>query len=217
MKTMKILLLEDNENLSEIIVEMLEEKNYKVDTFCDGEEAYNNIINGYDCFVLDINVPNIDGLTILKTIRECQKDVPIIIITSNIELETVKKAYEKGCNDFLKKPFYIYELETKIDQLCKKNNIFNLKEGFYFDINLETLFNKKNKLVKLTHKETLFLIFSLKYANSPLSLEAIEQYVWEGEISSLMSIRQMIKRLRSKLPKNTIETTSCGYILHAID
>jgi len=217
MKTMKILLLEDNENLSEIIVEMLEEKNYKVDTFSDGEEAYNNIINGYDCFVLDINVPNIDGLTILKTIRECQKDVPIIIITSNIELETVKKAYEKGCNDFLKKPFYIYELETKIDQLCKKNNIFNLKEGFYFDINLETLFNKKNKLVKLTHKETLFLIFSLKYANSPLSLEAIEQYVWEGEISSLMSIRQMIKRLRSKLPKNTIETTSCGYILHAID
>lgn len=217
MKTMKILLLEDNENLSEIIVEMLEEKNYKVDTFSDGEEAYNNIINGYDCFVLDINVPNIDGLTILKTIRECQKDVPIIIITSNIELETVKKAYEKGCNDFLKKPFYIYELETKIDQLCKKNNIFNLKEGFYFDINLETLFNKKNKLVKLTHKETLFLIFSLKYANRPLSLEAIEQYVWEGEISSLMSIRQMIKRLRSKLPKNTIETTSCGYILHAID
>ena len=217
MKTMKILLLEDNENLSEIIVEMLEEKNYKVDTFSDGEEAYNNIINGYDCFVLDINVPNIDGLTILKTIRECQKDVPIIIITSNIELETVKKAYEKGCNDFLKKPFYIYELETKIDQLCKKNNIFNLKEGFYFDINLETLFNKKNKLVKLTHKETLFLIFSLKYANSPLSLEAIEQYVWEGEISSLMSIRQMIKRLRSKLPKNTIETTSCGYILHATD
>ncbi|MGB6329817.1 MAG: response regulator transcription factor [Halarcobacter sp.] len=214
---MKILLLEDNENLSEIIVEMLEEKNYKVDTFSDGEEAYNNIINGYDCFVLDINVPNIDGLTILKTIRECQKDVPIIIITSNIELETVKKAYEKGCNDFLKKPFYIYELETKIDQLCKKNNIFNLKEGFYFDINLETLFNKKNKLVKLTHKETLFLIFSLKYANRPLSLEAIEQYVWEGEISSLMSIRQMIKRLRSKLPKNTIETTSCGYILHAID
>ncbi len=58
---MKILLLEDNENLSEIIVEMLEEKNYKVDTFSDGEEAYNNIINGYDCFVLDINVPNIDG------------------------------------------------------------------------------------------------------------------------------------------------------------
>ncbi len=208
---MKILLLEDNYSLAEIIKEMLEEKFFKVDFFDEGNAVLDNFMKGYDCFVLDINVPNLDGLSLLKTIREYTQNTPIIIISSNITLDTVTNAYRKGCNDFLKKPFYIYELEAKIDLICKKDNILKFKDGFFFDINLELLFNKEKEEIHLTHKEKLFFLLSSKYPNQSISLETIEQYVWEGEITSIMSIRSLIKRLRIKLPKGTIETTTYGY------
>lgn len=208
---MKILLLEDNLNLASIIKEMLEEKKYKVDFFSDGNLVLNNFMNGYDCFILDINVPNVDGLTLLKTIRSYDLSIPVIIISSNIELNTIKNAYVKGCNDFLKKPFYIYELEAKIDLLCKKETIIYLNDNFYFNIDEEILFNKLNEEVHLTYKEKQFLILASKYPSQSISLELIEQYVWEGEIASTMSIRSLIKRLRTKLPKNSIETTTYGY------
>ncbi|PHO13772.1 DNA-binding response regulator [Malaciobacter halophilus] len=208
---MKILILEDNFNLANIIKEMLEEKNYKVDSFNDGNLVLDNFMNGYDCFILDINVPNIDGLTLLKTIRDYDISIPVIIISSNIELNTIKNAYIKGCNDFLKKPFYIYELEAKIDLLCKKDTIIYLNNDFYFNTNEEILYNNLNKEIHLTHKEKQFLILASKYPSQSISLELIEQYVWEGEMASTMSIRSLIKRLRMKLPKDSIETTTYGY------
>lgn len=213
---MKVLLLEDNYSLADIIKEMLEEKNFYVDFFDDGNKVLENYMNGYDCFVLDINVPNVDGLCLLKTIREYSQNTPVIIISSNIALDTVKTAYSQGCNDFLKKPFYIYELEAKIDLLCKKEDLLKFKDGTTFDANLELLFDKKGKEVHITHKEKLFLLLSSKYPNQNISLESIEQYVWEGEITSTMSIRSLIKRLRIKLPEKSIETTSYGYKLLAL-
>lgn len=208
---MKILLLEDNYSLADIIKEMLEEKSFIVDFFDDGNKVLDNFMNGYDCFVLDINVPNVDGLTLLKTIREYTQKTPVIIISSNIELDTIKTAYIKGCNDFLKKPFYIYELEAKIDLLCKKDNLLKFNDDSYFDLDLEVFFNKEKNEVHLTHKEKLFLILASKYPNQNISLEYIEQYVWQGDITSVMSIRSLIKRLRNKLPEKTIETTTYGY------
>lgn len=208
---MKILLLEDNIGLANIIKEMLKEKNFFVDFFDDGHAVLDHFMNGYDCFILDINVPRVDGLTLLKTIREYDQKTPVIIISSNIELDTIKNAYLKGCNDFLKKPFYIYELEAKIDLLCKKNDILNLKENFLFNVGTETLYNGNNDEVHLTNREKLFLLLASKHPSQGISLELIEQYVWEGQITSIMSIRSLIKRLRTKLPKETIETTTFGY------
>ena len=114
---MKILLLEDNKRLSNLIIEALEEKNYKVDWFEDGKLALQSIHNGYDCFILDINVPGIDGLSLLKELRVMDDKTPAIIISANVELETIKDAYVKGCDEYMKKPFYIYDLETRIDKL----------------------------------------------------------------------------------------------------
>ena len=77
---MKILLLEDNKKLNETITKRLKLKNYNVISFTDGSDAYENITEGFSCFILDINVPNIDGINILKKIREYYKIVPVIII-----------------------------------------------------------------------------------------------------------------------------------------
>ncbi|AXX91148.1 DNA-binding response regulator [Malaciobacter molluscorum LMG 25693] len=210
---MKILLLEDNVSLAEIIKEMFEEKGLIVDWFQDGQEALYEIINGYDCFILDINVPSLNGLNLLKEIRSRDKTTPAIIISSNIEFETVKKAYSSGCNDFLKKPFYIYELECKVDLLCNKEEELIFCNDFHFNIKEEILYDENKNSIKLTQKEKRLLNLLCKTPNTAVSLDTIEQYVWEGEIVGISGIRSLIKRVRSKVCKEFIQTENYGYKL----
>ena len=94
---MKILLLEDNVKLNSTIKKRLELKDYQIDSFIDGQEAYDNIENGYSCFVLDINVPNIDGIKILKRIRESYKrNMEINIISRGLGFRTDFAIYFMG-------------------------------------------------------------------------------------------------------------------------
>jgi DNA-binding response OmpR family regulator len=201
---MKILVLEDNIRLLKLIEESLIEKNYKVDSFSDGKKAIEKIYDGYDCFILDINVPGIDGLTILNEIKSMNKDVPCIIISANVELDTIKDAYGKGCNEYIKKPFYIYELELKLEKLCKneKNEIL-LKEGYSYDIEKEKLF-RGDEEIKLSKKEILLMNLFYKNLEKIVTFEHIEQYVWEGDLTTTENIRALVKRVRKKLPQNTI-------------
>jgi len=202
---MKILLLEDNNRLNNSIVKRLEIKGYKVDSFTDGHEALDNVFDGYDCFILDINVPSIDGINILKEIRENDKNIPILIISSSIDLDTIKNAYGYGCNDFLKKPFFIDELEVKIEKLCQLDTeIIALNDGFSYDMEKRELYKKE--LVKLTKKESLLLHQLITHKNKVLSYDHILNYVWEGDIATTDSIRTLVMRLRKKIPKNSLET-----------
>lgn len=202
---MKILLLEDNERLSNLIIDALEAKNYHVDWFFDGKEALEAIYNGYDCFILDINVPGIDGLSLLKEIRVMDDKTPSIIISANVELETIKDAYVRGCDEYLKKPFYIYELELKLDKLCKKTtNELKLNENFIYSLEKEILYDSNNEEIKLAKKEILLFNLFAKNVDKVISFEQIEQYVWEGDLTTNENIRALIKRLRKKLPKDTI-------------
>lgn len=212
---MKILLLEDNKRLSNLIIEALEEKNYKVDWFEDGKIALESIYNGYDCFILDINVPGLDGLTLLKELRDMNSSTPAIIISANVELETIKDAYIKGCDEYIKKPFYIYELELKLDKLCKrKDESLKLPNDFIYDIEKEKLFDEKNEEVKLAKKEILLFNLFAKNLEKVISFEQIEQYVWEGDLTTNENIRALVKRLRKKLPIDTIISQGgMGYIL----
>ena len=210
---MRILLLEDNEKLNKTITKRLSLKGYKVDSFIDGKEAMNAIANGYSCFLLDINVPNVDGIKILKKIREYYSDIPAIIISSTVELDIIKEAYDLGCNDYLKKPFFIDELEIKIERLCQIKD-----EKIIFDNNCSFDFKSSLLLIndeqfRLTKKERLLLNLFLTKINQIISYETIENYVWEGSFVSLESIRSLIRRLRKILGKEYIQTVvDTGYI-----
>lgn len=208
---MKVLVLEDNESLLDLIKEELEDLGYKVSCFSDGIDALEHCIDGFDCFILDINVPNMDGIALLKEIRNRDKTTPAIIISANLELENVKNAYSSGCNDFLKKPFYMYELETKIKQLCHLDEVKNLAKGYSYNLNLETLYNENNEAIKLTKKERRFLALLIKHENKMTPIEYIEDYVWEGEMTTASGIRSMVKRFRAKLPENMILSHHLGY------
>jgi len=212
---MKILVLEDNKRLSNLIVEALSQKHYKVDLYADGKKALEVIDNGYDCFILDINVPGVDGLSLLKEIRSMNQDTPAIIISANVDLETIQDAYLKGCDEYLKKPFYMYELETKLEKLCKiEENIVDLKDDFKYDISKAKLYNENNEDIKLAKKEILLLDLFTKNRDKIVSFEQIEQYVWEGNLTTNENIRALIKRLRKKLPiESILSQGGMGYIL----
>ena len=196
---MKILLLEDNKKLNETITKRLKLKGYDVSSLIDGAEAYEKITDGFSCFILDINVPNIDGIKILKKIREYYDQLPVIIISASVELDVIKQSYDLGCNDFLKKPFFIDELEIKIERFCNiQNDKIKFDENSYFDFksSLVVIDNIENRLTK---KEKLLMNLFLTKKNQIISYEAIENYVWEGSFASLESIRSLIRRLRKVL------------------
>jgi two-component system OmpR family response regulator len=214
---MKILLLEDNKKLNETITKRLKMKGYNILSFLDGAEAYEKIADGFSCFILDINVPNIDGIEILRKIREYYQSLPVIIISASVELDIIKQAYDFGCNDFLKKPFFIDELEIKIEKLCNIQN-----DKIFFDDN--SFFDFKSSLLvvngvenRLTKKEKLLMNLFLTKKNQVISYEAIENYVWEGSFASLESIRSLIRRIRKILDKEFIHTViETGYIFKNI-
>lgn len=211
---MKILLLEDNERLNNSITKRLELKGYSVDAFIDGAAALAAIYNGYDCFLLDINVPSIDGIHILKEIRDTYSTTPVVIISANIDLDTIKNAYGFGCHDYLKKPFYIDELQLKIEKLCQlETKMITLPEGFEYDMQKRELFNETQ--IKLTKKETLLLHQLITHKNEILSYNTIINYVWEGDLTTTDSIRTLVMRLRKKIPKDSLETiVDFGYKFH---
>ncbi len=210
---MKILLLEDNEKLNQTITKRLALKGYRVDSFNDGQKAFDSISNGYNCFLLDINVPNIDGIKILKKIREYYEEVPVIIISSTVELDIIKESYDFGCNDYLKKPFFIDELEIKIEKLCKiTNTIIEFDKDCFFDFK-SSLLKIDNQEVRLTKKERLLMNLFLTKKNEVISYATIENYVWEGNFVSLESIRSLIRRVRKILIKEYIQTVvDTGYV-----
>ena len=202
---MKILVLEDNERLARVIKKVLEEEGYFVDLFFDGEVALDAINKGYHCFILDINVPSLDGLSILETVRMYHKNIPAIIISSNHELEKIQASYEIGCDDYLKKPFFIYELVQKVKKLCHQpSKHIALWNGFQYDTLNHRLFDNNEQEIKLTKKEILFLELFIKDRQRIVSFSELEEYVWEGEDTSAMNIRALIKRLRRKLPEGAI-------------
>ena len=214
---MKILLLEDNQKLNEAITKRLKLKNYTVESFTDGADAYERITEGFSCFILDINVPNIDGINILKKIREYYEIVPVIIISGSVELDVIKQSYDFGCNDYLKKPFFIDELEIKIEKLCNiKDDKIYFDTNSYFDFKSATLVID-NQETRLTKKEKLLINLFLNKKNQVITYSTIENYVWEGSFVSLESIRSLIRRVRKILNKEYIQTVvDTGYIFKNI-
>ncbi len=213
---MKILVLEDNERLSKLIKNALNKHGYIVDLISDGEEALDKILDGYSCFVLDINVPSLDGISVLESIKMYHKNVPTIIISSNHDLEKIQKSYETGCDDYIKKPFFMYELIHKIQKLCfKEVSKISLGEKYIYDIPKRLLTNDNDK-IELARKEILLLELLTKDINRVFSFDEIEEYVWEGEPSTIMNIRALVKRIRKKIPEKAIKIVKgIGYSVNA--
>ena len=208
---MKLMLIEDEYLLNKTIKTYLDSKGFEVVAFLDGLEALENISNGFDLFIIDIDIPKITGIEILEHIRKIYPTIPVIIISATIDMQMITQAYTKGCNDYLKKPFDIKELELKINAFTRDiNSKITLAENLIYNKNTQTI-KYNNELITLTAHENKFLILLTENINNTVKHEYIESTIWGMETPHL---RQLVNRLRKKIPINIIKNrVGEGYIL----
>ena len=202
----KIFLLEDDFSLNETIKDMLNKSGFVVDSFYSGEKAFENILGDYALYILDINVPNIDGITILEKIKSISQNSKVIIISANIDINQITLAYEKECDDYIKKPFDLEEFRLKIGRLTKHFEVENLASNFSFNLRTKILY-ENDKEIYLTKSEKNLLFLLLDNRGEKISHHQIEEFIYDGVVKSSNAIRTLVKRLRQKLPENLIKNS----------
>ena len=208
---MKILLLEDELMLQSAMVEYLTDTGYKVDAFEDGAEAYEHCIKeSYDLFILDINTPSLDGLSLLEKLQKEKIFVPTIFVSAITEIEQISKAYELGCYDYLKKPFHLKELTLHIDRLLKMANIeskslVKISKMYSYDLKKERLFFD-NEEQSLTPKQAQIINLFACNINKIVDFDMLRHYVWDDPQIDNATIRAEVHRVRQMLKEDLIES-----------
>lgn len=210
---MKLMLVEDEYLLNKTIRSYLSSRGFKIDGFLDGLEAIDAVGSGYDLFIVDIDIPEINGIAILEHIRTLYPHTPVIMISATIDMAMVTKAYTKGCSDYLKKPFDIKELELKIRAFTRSvDKMVVLTEELFYEKEAQQLLHKDKRIV-LTPQENIFLQLLIDNRGRVVHNEKIEVAIW-GIDNSKPPLRQLVNRLRKKIPENIIENRiGEGYII----
>lgn len=207
----RLLLLEDDTNLNETVCEFLESKGYEVMAVFDGEEAEDTMFeHHFDLFLLDVNVPSLNGFDLLSKVRKEGNTTPAIFLTSLNAIENVEEGYESGCDDYVRKPFALKELLFRIESILKREffhspkSTLSLSESVVFDTNTNTLL-VDNQPVQLQKKEAILLKLFLQKPNEIITHEFIMSHVWEyEEEGSDDALRTYIKNLRKIIGKDRI-------------
>ncbi len=206
----RILLLEDDIALGETIQELLTDNKYMVDYAINGNDAIDfSYDNKYDLYIFDINVPDIDGLDILKSLRDADDSTPTIFISAMTDLKTVLKGFEVGGDDFVKKPFYPEELLVKVGlKLSTEEEKISFASITYFPKDERILKNGKD--IYLTHVQlNLFKLF-IKNTNRIIVKDELYECL---EKPSENALRFHINRLKNSTGFNIKNIRGSGYIL----
>jgi len=197
--------LEDDVFICDQIKTYFELNDHIVDVYNDGEALLHNaLLDFYDIFLFDINTPKKNGLETLDYIRRDGINTPAIFLTALSDLEFVKKGYEVGCNDYVRKPFSLEEVELRIIQLLHKNsNNVSIDKEYSFDISKMQLFYNNN-IVDLTVAQKDLLYILIKNIDTIVPPDIIKNYVWEDKDVCDNTLRTQIKKLRAKLKNNFI-------------
>jgi len=215
---MNILLMEDDAVLSDILLDFLQES-YNVDYAFNSDEVYKHLEKKkYDLFIFDINVTGKDGLELLEELRLYNDTTPTIFITAYTDTTYLKKAFDLGAHDYIKKPFELEELNVRIENTKR---LFNIEGTQEITISSNISFCKELKEVKkdgvklsLGAKDTLLLAYFLQNPKRVLSSEELTQNVWDYDsMPSDATLRSHIRTLRDIIGKEKINTVrGAGYI-----
>lgn len=181
---MRILVVEDEFTLADIIATKLKNEKYSVDISLDGEEALDKALSDvYDLIILDIMLPKINGIEILKEIRENNIDSKVIMLTAKSSLDDKLIGFENGANDYITKPFHIEELIARVNvQLrTEKNSNKDILKFGDIELNLRTssiICNKNNESINISYKELMILEYLINNSNQIISKEQIYDKIW---------------------------------------
>ena len=224
---MRILVIEDEKNLNDIIVKRLILEKYGVDTCFNGNDALEYIFSTeYDVIVSDIMLPGIDGFEILKRIREKGIKTPVLLLTALDGIEDRVKGLDYGADDYLVKPFAFDELMARIRVLLRRNstngnsnasNIFSIA-NLTVNCNSHDVF-RDDVPIKLSTREFTILEYMIRNKERVLSREQIEQHIWNYDYEGGTNVIDVyIRYLRKKIdkdfePKLIHTVRGIGYVL----
>lgn len=201
---MHLLIIEDEKTLCEDISRELKKIGYEVTSCSDGAEGFELCMTEtFDLVVLDLNLPSMDGMEILKELRKTDMETKVLILSARSQISDKVEGLDAGANDYLAKPFHFDELEARIRSLTRRTFIQNHAllqcEGLTFDQKSRTV-KAGNVAVSLTRKETGILEYLMLHPGRPISQEELICHVWDSSVDPFSnSIRVHISSLRKKL------------------
>ena len=207
----KILLLEDDITLNETVAEFLEDNGYEVISAYDGEVASELIYEQqFDLFLLDVNVPLLNGFELLKQKRDDGVKTPAIYITSLNSIDSLEDGYNSGCDDYIRKPFVLKELLFRIETILKRGFFHETNPRVKISLHVEydtesNLLFVDSKQIKLNTKASILLKLFLQNQEEVISHERIYDTLWSyDETPSENALRTYIKDLRKIIGKDKI-------------
>ena len=223
---MRILVVEDEKKINDVIVKTLKKEKYGVDSCFDGEEALDYILSvEYDIILLDIMLPKKNGFQVMETMRKKGIKTPVLFLTARDQIEDRVKGLDLGADDYLVKPFAFEELLARIRVVLRKNsgsvedsgNILKIA-NLTVDCNKHEVF-RDDVSIKLSAKEFSILEYMMRNKGRVVSKEKIEEHVWDFDYEGGSNIVEVyIKFLRKKVdndfsPKLIHTIRRVGYIL----
>ncbi len=207
----KILLIEDNREISDSIKQYLELEDFEIDRCFDGESGLDSALGKkYDLILLDVMLPEIDGFTIARKLKERGNEIPIIIITAKDSIDDKLIWFDYWVVDYIVKPFDLRELEARIKTILRKNDDNSVLVVNNIEIDMsKRIFTKDSKDVLITQKEYLIIELLLKNRWTPTSRTDIIEYAWgwwDSIFDSDGKLDVYISNIRHKLSKELIHT-----------
>ena len=204
---MRVLVVEDELNLAELISSRLKKEKYTVDISTDGEDGLYNAMSGiYNLIILDVMLPYVDGFEILKQVRENKIDTKIIMLTAKSELDDKLNGFKYGADDYITKPFHIEELVARINVQLRKDNTKNIIDCIEINdlkLNLKTsnlLCTTTNESIDVGCKEFLLLEYLMQNKDIIISKEQIYDKVWGiNNTSESNNLEAYLSFIRKKL------------------
>ncbi len=204
----KILLLEDDQLLAETLVDLLEDEEYDVTHIPNGQEALDiTFKKKFDVYLLDINVPLINGITLLKELRDSNDNTPAVFLTSHKDKDMLKNGFLSGADDYITKPFDNDELLLRISALTRRNKPKKAKcvaMLCHDELHKRILYHDEE--FDLSKKEYELLLLLMTHANNSVPKELIIDELWSSsESGSDGAIRVYINRIKHLIPELKIE------------
>lgn len=213
---MKVLIVEDEDNLRSIVAKFLLKNGFAVDETDNGKTAIEmSSINEYDCILLDLNLPEVDGIEVASRLRNDGINFPIIMLTARSQLYDKIKGFNVGTDDYITKPFELSELLVRIRAVVKRNSINKdnvLKLGKFILYPDKNYIQFNDTHISLSNKETSILEYMIRNKGKIISTEELLEHVWDREVDLFTdTVKTHIKSIRKKIdPSKRILRTIRG-------